>query len=169
MDKNNLYYLAYGSNTNMEQMAVRCPGATPVGVAWIKDYVLAFKGSLTGSYLTIDKCKGGKVPVVVWKVTDKDVENLNRYEGYPTFYTIKRFKNLTVQSLLDNSFSSLDCFAYIMVGDRDYGKPSFGYLKCCECGYERFGLPVSYLDEALKATNLKVFHDYITSGGTKSL
>ena len=48
------YYLAYGSNLNLRQMALRCHTAKPVGTAVIKDYELLFKGSKTGAYLTIE-------------------------------------------------------------------------------------------------------------------
>ena len=46
------YYLAYGSNLNMEQMHYRCPGAVPLGTAELEGYRLLFKGSKTGAYLT---------------------------------------------------------------------------------------------------------------------
>ena len=49
------YYLAYGSNLNIRQMQMRCPGAKPVGTMVLEDYELLFKGSKTGSYLTIEK------------------------------------------------------------------------------------------------------------------
>ena len=52
------YYLAYGSNLNVRQMALRCPTAKPVGTAVIKDYGLLFKGSKTGAYLTIEPKSG---------------------------------------------------------------------------------------------------------------
>jgi hypothetical protein len=39
-------------------MKMRCPGAKIVGTSEIKDYQLLFKGSKTGSYLTIEKCDG---------------------------------------------------------------------------------------------------------------
>ena len=51
------YYLAYGSNLNVQQMRYRCPDATIFGTAEIPDYQLLFKGSMTGSYLTIEKRK----------------------------------------------------------------------------------------------------------------
>ena len=62
------YYLAYGSNLNVRQMALRCPTAKPVGSAVIKDYELLFKGSKTGAYLTIEPKSGAEVPVAVWSV-----------------------------------------------------------------------------------------------------
>ena len=38
------YYLAYGSNLNIRQMQMRCPGAKPVGTMVLEDYELLFKG-----------------------------------------------------------------------------------------------------------------------------
>ena len=63
------YYIAYGSNLNVQQMKFRCPTARIVGTSVIKDYQLLYKGSKTGSYLTIEKKKGGIVPVAIWEVT----------------------------------------------------------------------------------------------------
>lgn len=59
------YYLAYGSNLNVRQMAWRYPTAKAVGTAIIKDYELLFKGSKTGAYLTIEPKSGAEVPVAV--------------------------------------------------------------------------------------------------------
>ena len=75
------YYLAYGSNLNIPQMRHRCPTAKVIGTAEIKDYELLFKGSKTGSYLTIEPKKGAKVPVAVWEVKQGDEANLDVYEG----------------------------------------------------------------------------------------
>ena len=36
------YYIAYGSNLNVRQMRMRCPHATILGTANIKDWVLLF-------------------------------------------------------------------------------------------------------------------------------
>ena len=57
------YYIAYGSNLNVPQMRMRCPHATILGTANLKGWELLFKGSKTGSYLTIEECAGGTVPV----------------------------------------------------------------------------------------------------------
>ena len=51
-------YIAYGSNLNVGQMSRRCPGAIPVGTARIENYELLFRGSKTGSYLTIEPKEG---------------------------------------------------------------------------------------------------------------
>lgn len=81
------YYLAYGSNLNLRQMALRCHTAKPVGTAVIKDYELLFKGSKTGAYLTIEPKSGAEVHVAVWSVEPADEKRLDVYEGFPTFTT----------------------------------------------------------------------------------
>lgn len=48
------YYTAYGSNLNVRQIMERCPNAEIVGTSEIPNYELLFKGSRTGSYLTIE-------------------------------------------------------------------------------------------------------------------
>ena len=64
------YYLAYGSNLSVEQMATRCPDAIYVGTAEIKDYRLLFKRGGSGTYLTVEPEEGSTVPVLVciWNV-----------------------------------------------------------------------------------------------------
>ena len=66
------YYIAYGSNLNIRQMRMRCPSARIIGTSEIPDYELLFKGSKTGSYLTIEPKDGSTVPVAAWEVTAED-------------------------------------------------------------------------------------------------
>ena len=51
MDKR--YYIAYGSNLNVYQMKFRCPNARIIGTTVVPNYELLFKGSKTGSYLSL--------------------------------------------------------------------------------------------------------------------
>ena len=57
------YYIAYGSNLNVEQMKRRCPSARIVGTSEIQNYELLFKGSKTGYYLTIEPKEGESADV----------------------------------------------------------------------------------------------------------
>lgn len=41
-------YIAYGSNLNLPQMAIRCPGAAVIGKSALKDYELVFRGGRRG-------------------------------------------------------------------------------------------------------------------------
>lgn len=138
-----MFYAAYGSNLNVEQMKYRCPGAKIIGTAVIKDYRLMFKGSLTGSYLTIEPDVGCEVPVAIWKVTDNDIQSLNHYEGYPNFYYKKAF------NLYCSDGHRHKVFAYIMHEERKLGVPSAYYLSTCISGYHSFGFDDKVLMEAL--------------------
>jgi hypothetical protein len=74
-------YLAYGSNLNLEQMARRCPTAKVVGATVMRNWQLLFWG-----VATIERCKGEKVPVLVWDIKPGDELALDRYEGWPNLY-----------------------------------------------------------------------------------
>ena len=146
MDKKR-YYLAYGSNLNMAQMRYRCPGAVPLGTAEIKDYRLLFKGSRSGSYLTIEKADGYTVPVGVWAVTAADEARLDRYEGYPAFY-YKMEVDITYTGLVSKKARKVKAFVYIMHEDRLFGIPSFRYVDTCRQGYADFGFDEDILADA---------------------
>ena len=137
------YSLAYGSNLNVRQMKYRCPTAKIVGTAVIRDYELLYKGSKTGSYLTIEKKNGGVVPVAVWEVTAADEHSLDAYEGCPNFYYKK---NMTVT--LDETGIKIDAFVYIMHEERKLGIPTSAYVQACKFGYALFKFDFKYLDEA---------------------
>lgn len=107
------YYIAYGSNLNIPQMRMRCPQAKIIGTSEIKDYELLFKGSQTGSYLTVEKKKSGSVPVAVWATTDADEASLDRYEGFPTFY-YKAEMELPVKDISTGKIQNRKCYVYIM-------------------------------------------------------
>ena len=136
------YYVAYGSNLNKRQMMMRCPGAKSVGTGFIKGYELLFKGSKTGAYLTIEKKKGGRVPIAIWKVTKENEEALDRYEGYPTFYY-----KADLKIKLDEK--EIDAFVYIMHEYRELGVPSDYYVETCLEGYLDFEFNPLYLTKAI--------------------
>ena len=140
-------YLAYGSNLNVDQMEMRCPTARILGTAKIKDRRLAFRGSKTGAYLTIEPCPGAEVPVAVWEVKDQDVRNLDRYEGFPAFYE-KEELWITYRGIKTNRQRTVKAFVYIMTGNRPVGIPSNGYVRTCLEGYDYFGFSRKYLFEA---------------------
>ena len=144
------YYLAYGSNLSMAQMAGRCPDAVYVGTAEIADYQLLFKGSHTGSYLTVEPKAGKKVPVLVWRISDRDERNLDRYEGCPEFY-YKREITVEMKSLTDGMpLGKIDALIYIMHEERSLGCPTLRYYEVCLEGYIRFGFTRVILEQALK-------------------
>lgn len=142
------YYLAYGSNLNLKQMKQRCPIAMVVGTGVIPNYRLLFKGSKTGSYLTIEKAKGYEVPVAVWKVEDSDEKALDRYEGYPNFY-YKQEMDIDYIGFLSKKEYHAKAFVYVMHEYRTLGVPTQYYLGVCLEGYLRFGFDSKILEKAL--------------------
>ena len=153
------YYLAYGSNMSLEQMAYRCPDADLLGWAEIKGYELLFKGSKSGNYATIEPKAGSKVPVLVWGISERDERNLDRYEGFPTFYYKKEFKveikGANQKQLIPVTYGTHKAMAYIMDESRQLGAPSKEYYKILEEGYQRFNFDMNILWEALrKSTTL---------------
>ena len=143
------YYIAYGSNLNTEQMRFRCPQAKIIGTSEIKDYELLFKGCQTGCYLTIEKKKGGSVPVAVWATTATDEAALDCYEGFPTFY-YKAEMELPVKDTSTGKVQNRKCYVYIMHEDRQLGSPSEFYVRTCLDGYRDFGFDEKILMKAVK-------------------
>ena len=108
------YYLAYGSNLDMERMGKRCPYAVVVGTTEIKGYRLLFKKSKTGCYATIEQDANESVPAVVWKLSEYDELLLDRYEGCQRYYYKKQFQ-LPVWNLNGNRMKKAKpCIAYVM-------------------------------------------------------
>ena len=141
------YYIAYGSNLNVRQMTMRCPTARIIGTSEIHNYHLLFKGSKTGSYLTIEPEKGCSVPVAVWSVTDQDELALDRYEGFPSFYYKKELE-LPITGIKTGKVRRRKVFVYIMHEDRPFGVPSSFYMRICAEGYRYFGFDLQTLLEA---------------------
>ena len=150
------FYLSYGSNLSVEQMLHRCPDAVYIGTAELKGMQLLFKGSGSGSYLTIEPKKGRKVPVLVWMVSDEDEAALDLYEGFPRFYR-KEARTVEVRSLVDGSAcAEVEAFVYIMDERRPLGRPSENYYQVCLEGYRRFGFDERILQKAyLESTGKK--------------
>ena len=143
------YYIAYGSNLNVKQMKMRCPGANILCTTKLKNYELLFKGSKTGSYLTIEKKEGSTVPVVIWEVTESDEKALDRYEGYPIFYYKKEMK-LQYKGIRTGKKRTVNAFVYIMHEENPVGVPSIYYMKTCIDGYDTFYFDKNILINAYK-------------------
>ena len=140
-------YLAYGSNLSVEQMERRCPDAKPIGKAILPDWKLLFK-----IHATIEPCKGSKVPVLVWKISDRDEQNLDRYEGYPSYY-IKQDVELMMTDLRGRNPRPVTAMVYIMADAHRVRMPMKGYVDILVEGYERFGFDMDILREALRETH----------------
>lgn len=137
------YYLAYGSNLNLNQMLERCPSSRIIDTVVLDGYRLAYKGSHDFySYLTIEECEGSFVPLGLYEVSLLDIASLDRYEGYPTFYS-KRYIDVMVGG------KKRKALIYVMNSYYDYHIPSKDYVDTCIGGYDDFGFDKGILDDAL--------------------
>ena len=145
----NSIYLAYGSNMNLEQMAWRCPYATVVGPVKIPGYRLLFRGSRNNAVATIEPDAGSSdqaglaVPALLWEITPRCEEALDRYEGWPRFY---RKERITVTF----GDRETDAMVYIMNKGHCLGAPASGYLNAIRAGYDSAGFDTAFLDAAVE-------------------
>lgn len=130
-------YIAYGSNINLKQMAMRCPNSKVIGTRMLKDYELEFR-----NVATIVPKEGADVPVLVWEIDQRDELSLDRYEGFPRLYRKELFE-------VEVDGKICEGMAYLM----NYGEispPSPQYYNAIKNGYKANGLDISYLRAALE-------------------
>ena len=136
------YYLAYGSNLDVDQMLRRCPDAVQIGSAVVKDYELLFRGNARHfGVATIEPRKGESVPVGIWSISERDERALDWYEGWPRLYEKRNFR-VTVRG------KAISAMAYIMTPGNPITPPRGGYLETIEKGYHDFGFDTGTLFEA---------------------
>jgi gamma-glutamylcyclotransferase (GGCT)/AIG2-like uncharacterized protein YtfP len=130
-------YFAYGMNTNLDEMARRCPGAVCLGAAWINDYEFVFR-----THADIAKSPGGICYGVLWDITPAHLKALDALEGYPYYYT--RFR---VRVNLGDHF--VYALTYQMNDQSYIQEPGTGYLQMVTEGYQQNGVPTNQIDAAI--------------------
>ena len=141
--KNKKYYIAYGSNLSVEQMADRCPDAKIAGQAVLAGWELLFRGCAT-----IAPNPKKNTPVLVWEISERDEGNLDLYEGYPNYY---RKEDLNIELLREEAEPEMvTAMVYIMENDFGHRAPSRYYYKVLHDGYKAFRFPMHILEGALK-------------------
>ena len=142
------FYIAYGSNLSVEQMKTRAPNAIIVGKGILHGWRLLFR-----QFATVQEDKNFDVPVLVWKISEQDEKNLDRYEGFPRFYR-KKYLTLNVKSLDGFDLGKLRAMVYIMTAKAVSARlanpfPSDYYYSVLYKGYEAFGFDKKILEGAL--------------------
>ena len=131
-------YFAYGMNTNLTQMAARCPGAVCLGPAWIDNYALVFRHFADIEPEVDSYCDG-----VLWEITEDNLMALDILEGYPYHYT--RF------SVVVNTDRGTDtALVYQMVDQSFEQPPSNHYFNTVYEGYEQNNVDTHQLIEILE-------------------
>jgi hypothetical protein len=136
--KGRKYYFAYGMNTNLGEMARRCPASVAIGSLILDDHRLVFRG-----VADIEPCVGRKVWGALWTITAECERALDLLEGYPNFYT---------KDEIDFEYEGTVCTAmvYVMRGRQYESPPGSGYEQCLREGYAAFDMPQKQIDRAIK-------------------
>jgi gamma-glutamylcyclotransferase len=130
-------YFSYGMNTNLVQMAQRCPKAVSLGAAVLPHYAFEFK-----SFATVTPKMNKQVEGVLWEITDDCEKSLDRLEGYPTYYG-------KIIVWVDYKGEMVPCMTYLMYPEEELDYPSKSYLDMLEEGYTAHGISLDQLNWAL--------------------
>jgi gamma-glutamylcyclotransferase (GGCT)/AIG2-like uncharacterized protein YtfP len=124
---------SYGMNTNLDEMAARCPGAVCLGPAWINDYALVFR-----HFADIEPEAGNWCDGVLWEITEDNLSALDRLEGYPYHYT--RF------TVVVHTDRGSDTALVYQMTDQSYEQPPSGrYYNMVAEGYVQNSVPTDQL------------------------
>jgi gamma-glutamylcyclotransferase (GGCT)/AIG2-like uncharacterized protein YtfP len=133
-----MLYFAYGMNTNLQGMALRCPAAESLGLARLLNYRFRFAGAAD-----VVACPSGNVDGVLWNITDSCLLALDQLEGYPWYYDRKA---LPIE-IKGHSFTAI---TYFMCPGHQDSPPSQGYLNTVLRGYQEHGVSTKQLHSALE-------------------
>lgn len=135
-----MLYVAYGSNMNIEQMAYRCPNSKIIGIGKLVGWKLLFNFHAD---VIETRNNEDEVPVVIWDIDNKDWNVLDRYEGFPSYYTKK-----TVEVVTNNG--TVNAVVYVMTNDnKGVCPPTTSYFNGIKDGYISNGIDLKCLYEAL--------------------
>ena len=138
-----MLYFAYGSNINLNQMAVRCPDAKVVEPAVLENYELLFRGNGSSfGVATIAPKEGSQVQGLLWKITPYCEMSLDIYEGYPRLYekqaiTLCTKSGKQVQAIMTHEKERLPTM------------PTRSYYTGILEGFQQNGLPEQALEDSL--------------------
>ena len=132
------FYAAYGSNLWHDQMRRRCPDAVVAGSVVLTGWRLVLR-----KFALIERDAAAACPVGLWRVTQADLEALDRYEG-PHTYRRSRLR------LPDGT----EAWTYDEIVHRP-GPPAAEYVQRLRNGYRDFGFDTAVLAAAIVASGYR--------------
>jgi len=118
-------------------MSERCPDAQPKFIATLPNYQLIFAGwsrQWHGGTASIKPFQGEKIIGAIYEVSEKDLRQLDKHEGYPTIYDRLNRKVITEDGDL------VEVITYIKTKQSEETKPSPEYLTIIQQGYKDWGI-----------------------------
>lgn len=143
------FYLAYGMNTNLDEMKFRCPNAVKLGVVTLPGYKLAFR-----KHCDIIKDDYETVDCVLWHISEDCEYHLDQLEGYPTYYD----KTEVTVFFKDKPIKAMVYFMTDTIFSHPLSYPSQHYLDCVTDGYLDNEICLRQIKEALIDTRSKLEH-----------
>lgn len=141
-----MYYFAYGSNMNHNQMKERCPSSIFIKSVFLKDHKFVYDGNSDirkGAVGNVIESPGEIVWGGLFEINNTDLAALDYYEGYNRGNYDRRL--LSVLSDNDNRYSA---FVYLRTGKKR-GEPGEEYRKIVIQGARNCLLPQDYIDKYL--------------------
>ena len=137
LKRTNMFYFAYGMNTNRSSMSWRCPGAISFGHARLLDHEFRFS-----HHADVVVSAGNSVDGVLWLIDKDHLEDLDILEGYPSYYDrailpVEYQGNIIMAECYRMQPNNLDC------------GPSKGYLDMIFEGYREYDIPDNQISLAL--------------------
>lgn len=134
---NDIYYFAYGMNTNLSGMAGRCPGAVSLGYAVLKNYKFRF-----AVHADIIQSEQEQVDGVLWLINSEHLVTLDEQEGYPWYYDRKEVE-------VEHNGKKVTATVYFMQPGNICKMPSDSYLNSILEGYSKNSVPTGQVTKAL--------------------
>jgi gamma-glutamylcyclotransferase len=78
--------------------------------------------------------QGSKVPGAVYEISDKDLNRLDKYEGFPNDYN--RIKVI----VFDEDGTAMEAVTYFKTGQAEENQPSKEYASIIYQGYKEWGI-----------------------------
>ena len=121
-----MYHFAYGSNLNHKQMNCRCPDNKFTKRAYLDNYKFVYDGHSKnwegGAVANILESAGSIVWGGLYEISKSDLENLDRYEGFPNSYNKEELK------VKDDQGNIYKAITYLRIGEK-ISIPSDKYIK----------------------------------------
>jgi gamma-glutamylcyclotransferase (GGCT)/AIG2-like uncharacterized protein YtfP len=136
-------YFAYGSNMDARQMQQRVQGAELIGPACLEGFRLAFtvfSRRWNAGAANLEVAPDGRVYGVLWELPEEGIEQLDTFEGHPTFY---RREEVIVETATGPTIA----WTYRVAHQEGvFVRPSDEYLQLLYAAIRVHGLPPEALD-----------------------
>ena len=132
-----MYYFAYGSNINRDQMLDRCLDSKPMFLAILPNYKMVFVRSFRqwqGGRASIKRFIGERVLGAIYEISEQNLKQLDVYEGYPDACDRVKIE------VIGEYGKPVEAITYIKTVQSEEAPPSQEYLAIMQQGYKDWGI-----------------------------